>query len=109
MVDYYQTIILPARVRKPKDKPSVENGVLISSRKILAKLRNKQIYSTVKEHMPPAKTFFTDWNGEHFLEWAKKCGPETQAVVQAILDSAAIEQQAYRSCFGLLALTQLAL
>jgi len=218
MADYYQTIILPARVRKPKDKPSVENGVLISSRKILAKLRNKQIlsfsnlqelisaaleeinqspltgknesrwssylaeekdyllslparsyelaewsqakvqpnchiafqhkfysvpfeylgkevdirstsstveilyqheriashkrlwgkvtYSTVKEHMPPAKTFFTDWNGERFLEWAKKCGPETQAVVQAILDSAAIEQQAYRSCFGLLALRE---
>ena len=45
MADYYQTIILPARVRKPKDKPSVENGVLISSRKILAKLRNKQILS----------------------------------------------------------------
>jgi len=45
MAAYYGTIILPARVRKPKDKASVENAVLISSRKILANLRNAQILS----------------------------------------------------------------
>ena len=36
---------MPARVRKPKDKPSVENSVLIASRRILARLRNTQILS----------------------------------------------------------------
>ncbi len=45
MAAYYGTVILPARVRKPKDKASVENSVLIPSRKILAKLRNVQILS----------------------------------------------------------------
>lgn len=45
MATYYGTIILPARVRKPRDKSSAENSVLISSRKILAKLRNVQILS----------------------------------------------------------------
>ena len=43
MAGHYGTVILPARVRKPKDKSSSENSVLIASRKILAKLRNTQI------------------------------------------------------------------
>ena len=45
MAAYYGTVILPARVRKPKDKASVENSVLIASRQILARLRNVQILS----------------------------------------------------------------
>ncbi len=45
MAAHYGTVILPARVRKPKDKASVENSVLIASRKIMAKLRNVQILS----------------------------------------------------------------
>ena len=45
MAAYYGTVILPARVRKPKDKPSAENAVLIASRKIIAGLRNVQILS----------------------------------------------------------------
>ena len=45
MSGHYGSVVLPARVRKPKDKSSVENSVLIASRKILAKLRNVQILS----------------------------------------------------------------
>jgi len=47
MAAYYGTCILPARVARPRDKSSVENSVLIASRKILAKLRNAQILSFV--------------------------------------------------------------
>lgn len=216
MATYYGTIILPARVRKPRDKASAENSVLIASRRILAKLRNVQIlsfpdlqyriktaleqvneaaltgksesrwmsylaeekdymlslpespyelaqwskakvqpnchiayqrkfysapfeylgeevdvratqltveifyhhqriashkrlwgktdYATIPEHMPPDKLFFADWNRDRFLSWAEKIGNSTQLVVQAILDRAVIEQQAYRSCFGLFSL-----
>ncbi len=216
MAAYYGTVILPARVRHPKDKASVENAVLISSRRILARLRNAQIlsfadlqrrveialqqvneapltgrsesrqtsylseekdymlslpqspyelaqwskakvqpnchiayqrkfysvpfehlgeevdvratrltveifyhhhriashkrlsgkidYATIKEHMPPEKLFFADWDRERFLSWAARTGENTRKVVQAILDRAVIEQQAYRSCFGLLSL-----
>ena len=42
MADYYGTVILPARVRKPKDKAAVENSVKIVSQRILGKLRNKR-------------------------------------------------------------------
>lgn len=218
MAAYYGTVILPARVRKPKDKPSAENSVLIASRKILARLRNKEIlsfvdlqdlirsglekineaplsgksesrwssylaeekdfmlplpqspyelaqwgnakvqpnchiayqrkyysvpyeylgervdiratrsaieifyhhqriashkmlwgksiYSTIQEHMPPGKTFFADWNRGRFLSWAEKTGPATRKVIEVILDRAIIEQQAYRSCFGVLNLKE---
>lgn len=214
MAAHYGTVILPARVRKPKDKASVENSVLIASRKIMAKLRNVQIlsfqdlqqrvqialnqvneapltgknesrwssylaeekdymlplpaspyelaqwgkakvqpnchiayqrkyysvpfeylgeeidvratqqtieifyhhqriashrrlwgqsdYATIVEHMPPDKLFFADWNRDRFLAWADTIGPATKKVIAAILDRAVIEQQAYRSCFGVL-------
>ena len=44
LADYYQTVIVPARVRKAKDKPSVEGAVGFVSRQILASLRNTQCF-----------------------------------------------------------------
>ena len=43
LAGYYGAVILPARVRKPRDKGLVENAVLITSRRIIAKLRNLQM------------------------------------------------------------------
>ena len=40
MARHYNTVIIPARVAKPKDKAKVENGVKIVQRWILARLRN---------------------------------------------------------------------
>ena len=217
MAGHYGAVILPARIRKPKDKSSVENSALISSRKILARLRNVQIlsfpdlqdhilsalkrvnealltgksesrwssylaeekefmlplpefpyelaewgkakvqpnchiayqrkfysvpfehlgeqvdvrathstievfyhhqriashkrlwgktvYATIKEHMPPDKLFFVDWDRDRFLSWAEKMGCATRRVIEAILDRAIIEP-AYRSCFGVLSLRE---
>ncbi|WP_010648160.1 IS21 family transposase, partial [Oceanobacillus massiliensis] len=45
MADYYNTVVMPARVRAPKDKPSVEGSVGIISTWIIAALRNKQCFS----------------------------------------------------------------
>ncbi|MCP3032145.1 IS21 family transposase, partial [Halobacillus sp. A1] len=42
--DYYRTIIVPSRVRKPKDKASVEGTVGYISRQIIASLRNYQCF-----------------------------------------------------------------
>lgn len=44
LADYYQTVIVPARVRKAKDKPSVEGAVGFVSRQILASLRITQCF-----------------------------------------------------------------
>jgi len=43
--EHYGVAILPARVRKPRDKSKVETGVQIVERWILARLRNRQFFS----------------------------------------------------------------
>lgn len=45
MAEHYNTAILPARVRKPKDKPLVEGAVGGISTWITAALRNEQFFS----------------------------------------------------------------
>lgn len=42
---HYDTVIVPARVRKPRDKAKVEAGVQVVERWILAALRNRQFFS----------------------------------------------------------------
>lgn len=43
--EYYGVAILPARVRKPRDKAKVETGVQITEREILAPLRDRTFFS----------------------------------------------------------------
>ncbi|QRD49067.1 IS21 family transposase (plasmid) [Pseudosulfitobacter pseudonitzschiae] len=45
MAEHYGTAILPARVRKPKDKAKVEVAVQVAQRWILARLRNHRFFS----------------------------------------------------------------
>ena len=45
MAEYYQTTIIPARVRHSKDKPSVEGNVGHISTWINASLRNEKFFS----------------------------------------------------------------
>ncbi|MDP3304500.1 MAG: IS21 family transposase [Erysipelotrichaceae bacterium] len=49
LAQHYGCVILPTRVRKPKDKASVENGVGQLTRMILARLRNYQFF-TLEEY-----------------------------------------------------------
>jgi transposase len=48
MAVHYGTAIIPARVRRPKDKAKVEVGVQIVERWILAVLRNRTFFSLVE-------------------------------------------------------------
>lgn len=45
LAEYYGTVVLPARSRKPRDKAKVENAVQYAQRWILAALRNMQFLS----------------------------------------------------------------
>lgn len=45
LAEHYGTCVIPARVRRPKDKAKAEAGVLLTSRWIIAALRNKTFYS----------------------------------------------------------------
>jgi transposase len=48
MAAHYGTVILPARVRKPRDKAKVETGVQIAERQILAPLRDQRFFSVAE-------------------------------------------------------------
>ena len=45
MASYYNTAVVPARIARPKDKAKAEGHVLITSRSILAPLRNRRFFS----------------------------------------------------------------
>ena len=45
MASHYGVAVLPARVRKPRDKAKVETGVLVVERWILATLRRRRFFS----------------------------------------------------------------
>lgn len=44
MAQHYGTVIIPARVKKPRDKSKVETGVQIAERHILAALRDQRFF-----------------------------------------------------------------
>jgi transposase len=45
LAGYYGTVVIPARVAKPKDKAKVESAVFVAERWILAALRNHTFFS----------------------------------------------------------------
>lgn len=61
-------------------------------------------YSTIVEHMPEDHQKYLEWNGERFRKWADRIGSNIYQVVNAMLSSKRVEQQAYKSCMGLLKL-----
>src|SRR3954463_12313088 len=48
LADHYGFVVLPTRVRKPRDKAKVEAAVGIVSRFVLGKLRNRRFFSLVE-------------------------------------------------------------
>ena len=62
---HYQTVILPARVRKPRDKAKAEAGVLLVERWILAKLRKHTFFSLAELNLE-IKRLLQDLNEKPF-------------------------------------------
>lgn len=62
-------------------------------------------YSTIDVHMPPEHQQYIKWNGERFIEWAAKIGKSTEIVIKAILGGYKVEQQGYKTCMGILKLS----
>ncbi len=59
-------------------------------------------YSTNIAHMPEDHQKYLEWNGNRFRQWAKTIGSNTFKVIDAMLTSGRVEQQAYKGCMGLL-------
>lgn len=64
-------------------------------------------YTTKIEHMPEAHKAYSQamgYKGEDFVRKAASIGPQTRLYIEQVLKSRAHEQQAYRSCMGVLSL-----
>lgn len=63
-------------------------------------------YSTCTSHMPSKhRRRKQEWSPERFIRWAQKIGPWTCHVVKTLLGSKRHPEQAYRSCLGVLKLS----
>jgi transposase len=76
MAEHYGTVVIPARVRKPKDKPRVEGTVGILSTWIIAALRNRQFFS-LAELNNAVKAKLSEFNEKPFQ---KKTGNRKSAL-----------------------------
>jgi len=65
MAEHYGTVIIPARIKKPRDKAKVEVGVQIAQRQILAALRDQRFF-TVAELNAAIRPLLTKLNAQPF-------------------------------------------
>ena len=63
-------------------------------------------HTTAPEHMPEQHRQMGEWTPERFLRRAEQVGPQTAALVTAVLNAGRHPQQACRSCLGLLRLAR---
>ena len=67
-------------------------------------LGRKGQYATATEHMPPNHQLYSEWDGNRFRRWARKVGSSAFAVIDKLLLSCRVEEQAYKGCLSLLKL-----
>jgi transposase len=56
--------------------------------------------------MPKAHQAHLEWSPSRMVRWGATIGPQTAALVQAILESRPHPEQGYRSCLGILRLAK---
>jgi hypothetical protein len=76
MAEHYNTAVVPARVRRPKDKPAVEGTVGVISTWIIAALRDRQFFS-IRELNEAVKEKLSEFNEKPFQ---KKPGSRASAL-----------------------------
>ena len=63
-------------------------------------------HTTLKHHMPRAHLDQVEWTPERLTGWARKTGPQTAALLTAIMASKAHPQQGFKACLGILRLAK---
>lgn len=66
--------------------------------------RQRGGHTTLREHMPEAHRQYLEWTPERIERWAKKIGPQTELLVQAVMVAREHPQQGFRSCLGIIRL-----
>ena len=63
-------------------------------------------HTTVREHMPSSHRRYAEWTPARMMREARKIGPATIALVQAIMKAKPHPEQGFRACRGILRLAQ---
>jgi transposase len=63
-------------------------------------------FTTDPAHRPDSHRRYAEWSPSRLIRWAATVGPETQALVRAILESKPHPEQGFRSCLGILRLAK---
>ena len=63
-------------------------------------------HTTTPEHMPKAHREYAEWTPQRLVHWAEKSGPATAGVIGHILAHRPHPQQGFRSCLGILRLSE---
>ena len=82
---------------------------LFSHGERLASHRRSRIpggHTTVATHLAPAHQIVAGWNAQRFLDWAAQIGPQTQTVIERVLQARTHPQQGYRTALGILRLAK---
>ena len=99
----YEYVSKKVDVRTTKNLVEVHyKGSRISCHKRLYGRRGQ--YATIIDHMPANHQLYSEWDSMRFLKWASGIGGATKEVVQKLLDSYRVEEQAYKGCLSLLKL-----
>ncbi len=82
--------------------------VFFRSRRVAShpRLTGRGRFHTLPEHMPRSHRAHAEWTPSRLIAWAAKTGPATGRVAAEILRSRPHPEQGYRSCLGLMRLTQ---
>ena len=75
-------------------------------RRVASHLRSsvKARHTTTAAHMPDSHRRHAEWTPSRIVEWARKTGPATASLAQAIMEARPHPEQGYRSCLGIIRL-----
>jgi transposase len=82
--------------------------VLFRSHRVAShpRLTGRGRFHTIPEHMPASHRAHAEWTPSRLINWAEKTGPATGRVVAEILRSRPHPEQGYRSCLGIMRLSE---
>ncbi len=78
----------------------------LRGRRIASHLRSsvRGGYTTTSEHMPESHRRHLEWTPSRIVRWAEETGPQTAALVSAVMAGRPHPEQGYRSCLGIMRL-----
>jgi transposase len=95
-------------IREPVETRLTERTVEVFHRGQLVAAHQRRYHGprhgTVPDHMPSAHRRYAEWNPERFQRQARAIGPNTEALVLAVLAQRPHPEQGFRTCLGILRL-----